>query len=136
MNPEDRDRDPVLQRALRAWQPPLPSPELDRRVLASYRTHLLTEPLWRRGLRGRVALPVPVFALVCLLAIAAWLSRPAVRNAVPARPVVRLVDTSGEVQSVVVATPQGASYITSVDLAGFRPVRNAKIVISRKGSKP
>jgi hypothetical protein len=63
-----REHDP-LHALLEEWKAPEPSPELDRRVAAAYRKARPRPPVWRRFLRARVSIPVPVLAVGVLAAI-------------------------------------------------------------------
>jgi hypothetical protein len=136
MNPKENDRDDGLSSLLRVWQVPPLGSALDHRVLSSYRAHLLDDPLWKRVLRARVAIPVPALALLCLLALAFWLSRPPANSSPSTGSHARLIGTSGDMRSVVIATPRNTSYITTVEAEGFQPVRDAKIVVTRRGARP
>ncbi len=66
--------DEQLQKALAESQPPKPSPALDARVMASYRD-LTAPPLWRKLLRARIAVPVPVALLLAMVFAAGLLWR-------------------------------------------------------------
>ncbi len=66
--------DEQLQKALAESQPPKPSPALDARVMASYRD-LTAPPLWRRLLRARIAVPMPVALLLAMVFAASLLWR-------------------------------------------------------------
>lgn len=59
----------ALHNLLREWQSPEPSPEFDRRVINAYR-EAQRPPIWRRFWRARISIPMPVFAIGALVAVA------------------------------------------------------------------
>jgi hypothetical protein len=65
---KDDEKDPELTGWLRLWEPPMPSGRLDDRVGASYRSGIGL-PFWKRVVRGRVVLPVPIAALLVVLLV-------------------------------------------------------------------
>jgi hypothetical protein len=77
MNEPDKlaPEDP-LRKALDTWRVTPPGAALDYRLLASYRGRMLAVPLWKRLLRVRLSVPLPVAALAGLLLLTALLWRP------------------------------------------------------------
>ena len=61
--------DPELQRLVRRWSPPPPSPDLDDRMMARFRS----ARGWRGGLRrllhARLSVPLPLVAAGLLVAV-------------------------------------------------------------------
>jgi hypothetical protein len=80
---------------------------------------MLAVPLWKRLLRARVPVPLPVAALAALLLLAALLWRPAGPPSARGR----------QPDSMVVALPGATRYVTTADLTGFVPVTNGNIII-------
>jgi hypothetical protein len=124
IDPEDAPvRDPELGRLLEDWTVPALPDALDRRVLASYRTHAgLPVPLWRRFFTTSLRIPLPVAVVVLLaLALAFWAPR--------RRPV------SPMESSEPLAGPRTAQAATGVvvtpasSLAGFEPVRDMNVTV-------
>jgi hypothetical protein len=106
------EQDP-LHALLREWQDPDPRPDLDRRVMAAYRTAVGPRPsFWVKFWRMRISLPAPVFALAVLAAIAVFLlvRKPSEPPASPAVPnlVSRLNATGFQ------PLPDGAARVISV----------------------
>jgi hypothetical protein len=64
------DKDKALRGVLRRWTAPGRREALHRRVLASYRQEFGRPSLWRAFFTGYVRVPLPVAAVVLLLAIA------------------------------------------------------------------
>ena len=69
--------DPELQRLVRRWSPPPPSPDLDDRMMARFRSTRGWRGGLRRFLRARLSVPVPLVAAgllvaLCLLLMSLW----------------------------------------------------------------
>jgi hypothetical protein len=57
-----------LQSLIRRWSAPAPSSDLDRRMMTRYRSVRGWHAKWRRFLRARLSVPIPLIAAVLLLA--------------------------------------------------------------------
>jgi hypothetical protein len=91
--------DDQLRSVLRQWEAPDPNPEMDARVHLAWRT---SRPrLWKSMWTARVSVPVPVLAL--LLLIAAFL-----------------------VVKFGIVSPAASRYASSLDAAGFQPMPNGE----------
>jgi hypothetical protein len=116
------ERDPMRE-LLREWQSPKPGAEFDDRVADAYRAEFRIgrrpTPAWRRLLRARISIPVPVLlAAVALIALFLWL-RPA---SVPSAPA-----TAGNPAPAV---------LTQLNGSGFQPLPNGEArVISVKETR-
>jgi hypothetical protein len=62
------ENDSEVRRLIRRWAAPAPSQDLDRRMMARYRSARGWRGAWRRFLRARLSLPVPALAAALLLA--------------------------------------------------------------------
>lgn len=134
-----------LGRALNTWKVPEPSAALDYRLLASYRGAMLAVPWWRRVLRARISVPVPVAAAlaVCVLTAFTWVAR---SGSTPGRPPIAVQPASGspcgevpaappETRSLIAGSAEGTTFVTVGDFSGFRPVKDWNITIETKGGK-
>ena len=132
-----------LKRALETWEAPTPRRSLDDRVLASYRSEVLAFFWWKRILRARITLPVPVGAALVLLVLFgfAWRDRGAGRPVYGLHSVKQAAETPCGVapaprpglHSLVAGSQQEATYVTVGDFSGFRPVKDGNITIETKG---
>ena len=61
--------DPELQRLVRRWSPPPPSPDLDDRMMARFRSTRGWRGGLRRFLHARLSVPVPLLAAGLLVAV-------------------------------------------------------------------
>jgi hypothetical protein len=105
------EHDP-LRPLLHEWQAPDPSPALDARALAAFRS-ARSLSFWERLWTFRVSIPVPVLAAVLLLiAASVWIER---RANPPVHP----------------AAPSG--YITRLESAGFQPLPDGATRVIRGG---
>jgi hypothetical protein len=103
-----------LDALLREWKMPEPNEELDRRVLAAYRSEQHSGPLpsrfWRRFWAARVSVPAPALAaaVLAVFALVLWL-RPSAARA---------------------PSPQAPGAVTRLNITGFQPLPNgdARIV--------
>jgi hypothetical protein len=101
--------DDKLRAVLREWEGPAPNPEMDARVRAAWRAS--HPPAWKRIWMARVSMPVPVLAV--LLLIAAF-----------------LLVKFGVVRRSTAETPSGqGSYVTQVHDSGFQPVPNGEALV-------
>jgi hypothetical protein len=99
------ERDP-LDSVLREWQAPEPSAELDREMLAAYRSAIARPvPFWQRFWSTRISVPAPalVVAAIAIIALVLWL-RPAAQPSLP--------DPSG--------------VVTQLNATGFQPLPNGE----------
>jgi hypothetical protein len=98
--------DDKLRAVLRAWEAPEPNPEMDARVRAAWRA--LHPPGWKRIWTARISVPVPVLAMLLLIAALLAVKYGAARRSTaetPSRP---------------------GSYVTQLNAAGFQPVPNGE----------
>jgi len=97
--------DDKLRAVLREWEAPEPSLEMDARVRAAWRA---SHPgLWKRIWMARVSVPVPVLAM--LLLIAAF-----------------LLVKFGVARSAPKAPSEAGGYVTRLNTSGFQPVPNGE----------
>lgn len=108
------ENDP-LDRVLREWQAPEPPAtvvsRMDARVLAAFR-QMVRPSLWRRFLQARVSVPVPVLAMLLVIAAALLIQ---FRSGEPRAPL-----------------PQIRGYVTRIEAAGFQPLRNGAVRVVRR----
>lgn len=101
--------DEQLRETLEQWKAPEPGQSLDARVLAAYRERV-KPPLWRRLLRARISVPVPVAAAIVLAIIIA---------------------------AIVLAPPrQRPAYSSPRDTAAAHPVQQVRIEDFRPVANP
>lgn len=101
-----------LKPLLEEWKAPEPPAALDARVRAVFRNSRRA-PWWERIWSFRISIPVPVLAVVLLLAAAGiWIER---RSTPSVRP----------------AAPPG--YITRLESAGFQPLPDGEVRVIRSG---
>jgi hypothetical protein len=104
--------DEKLRAVLREWEAPAPNPAMDARVRAAWRgAH---PPAWKSIWRARVSIPVPVLAM--LLLIAAF-----------------LLVKFGVMRPPAIAPSATGGYVTQ--LSGFQPVPNgeARVITVMEG---
>ncbi|MGH7555444.1 MAG: hypothetical protein ACREMQ_20785 [Longimicrobiales bacterium] len=110
-----KQHDP-LHSVLQEWEAPEPSPAMDARVRAAYRTRHQAS-LWERFWSVRVSIPVPALAALLLIAAALWLQfRPRLPVSQPAT-----------------VTPPTGGYTTRIETAGFQPLPDGAIRVIRAG---
>ena len=100
------ENDP-LRAVLREWKAPEPSAELDGRVRAGFRASRRPSA-WERFWSARISVPVPVLAMLLLIAALLAVKYGAARRSTaetPSRP---------------------GSYVTQLNAAGFQPVPNGE----------
>lgn len=97
--------DDKLRAVLREWEAPEPGSAMDMRVRAAWRAS--HPPLWKRIWTARVSVPVPVFAVLLLLAAFLWMK-------------------FGAGQSHSEAPTEAAGYVTRLNASGFQPVPNGE----------
>jgi hypothetical protein len=61
------DEDPELQALLQHWQLPRRSPELDRRILTTYRNQVSSDGRWKRLVFRSIPIPLPLAAALILV---------------------------------------------------------------------
>jgi len=115
-----KENDP-LDPLLREWQAPESSPGLDARVGAAYRAMHRPSP-WRRLWTMRVAIPVPVFAALLLLAAVLWIQFR--RGPTPPAP-----------PSTGTASPEDGGYLSRLETTGFQPLPNGAARVVRSGER-
>lgn len=104
------EEDPLV-RVLKAWQAPEPPEAMDARVLAAFRRTTRPSP-WRRFLEARVSVPVPVLAMLLVIAVALLIQ---FHWGEPRAP-----------------EPQFQGYVTRIEAAGFEPLRDGAARVVRK----
>jgi hypothetical protein len=155
-NPKPADEvveDRELKNLLGEWRTPEITGSLDQRILTSYRRQVL-RPAWRRWLTGSISLPAPVAVTAALLLCAT--SYLAARKATsytlevpPKTASVKIVEVPVPVVKERIVTrivykntgarkakegPAPISTPSRIDLAGFRPVNELKIIVSHGGN--
>lgn len=115
---DEQDR---LRRALDAWEAPLPGPALERRLMDSYHREMRRPGWWRRFWTTRISVPVPLAAGAGLLVLLAFV----------------LLRTGPQPQPrpALIRAEQSATIITVGDFTGFRPVKEWRVQVERKGVK-
>jgi hypothetical protein len=94
--------DRELQNLIHRWTPPVPSGDLDRRMLERYRGRRGWRGMWTRFIHARLSVPVPALAVGAALLVIVWfavLSRSAGGRTDP--------------------------------MAGFEPVANPQLIVER-----
>ncbi len=99
-----------LKNILEQWEPPQPSSALDRRVYAAFRTPAKA--------RSNFWIPIAAAAAGVLVVGGFWMQRP----------------IEIEMESGVVASSSGVTAETSLDIKGFQPIPNAKLIVIDKGN--
>ncbi|HKQ76645.1 MAG TPA: hypothetical protein VJ810_23320 [Blastocatellia bacterium] len=147
---EDRE----LKNLLGEWGAPDVTSTLDQRVITAYRRQFIRRPLWRRWLTGSISLPAPVAVAAALLLCAT--SYLAARKATsyplavpPNAPMVKIVEVPVPVIQEIKVTrvvykntdarkakerPASTSLPPRIDLAGFRPVGEIKLIVIPGGN--
>ena len=127
MSDRNDNLDKELNETLKGWPAPDAPPELERRLLASYRQRMPAVPWWKRLLTTTVSVPVPVAALV-LLGFVFSLGFALRTRGFEQTPV------SSETNVVVVHGPALPAIVTTADLTSFRPPREMTLRVIRKGA--
>jgi hypothetical protein len=118
------DENDELRAILEEWQDPKPGPELDSRMLASYRK----TKLWRRSrLPTAFGKPRPAFVLVAcsLIAVIGLFYELRVVARKPPTQVLKL-------ETSVMRLAGDPGYVTRLDTRGFLPVTDVNVRIIRK----
>ncbi len=150
--------DRELNSLLKQWQAPTASAALDIQVTAAYRREIHRPPFWQRVFTTRIAVPVPVAAIM-LVALAATTFL-AVRSFQPSvaktdktvAPITQAKALEPPANSGAGTAPHeasasnpdrnagaehaasGSAYVTKVDLTGFKPVKTLTIRILPRGN--
>ena len=137
MSEQPTSQDP-LRKLLQQWEAPEPGPALDYRVLAAYRGHQLNVPLWKKLWHTQLRVPLPAALMLCVaLAGCFWWWD---RGHSAIAPGVAPIEPAGnptprKAHSMLVATPTGASFVTTLDVTGLEPVTHPHVVIRKKEMK-